>query len=55
MGGSRSLEVDDEQLQALIREAFRIVNAKPAESRSSGTLATARTEQADLRRVKLHL
>ena len=48
-------KVDDEQLQALIREAFRVVNAKSAASRSSGTLATARREQADRRRLKRKL
>jgi hypothetical protein len=48
-------KVDDEQLQALIREAFRVVNAKSAASRSSGTLATARREQADRRRLKRNL
>jgi hypothetical protein len=48
-------KVDDEQLQALIREAFRVVNAKSAASRSSGTLATARGEQADRRRLKRKL
>jgi len=47
-------KVDDAQLQALIREAFRVVNAKSA-SRSSGTLATARREQADRRRLKRKL
>ena len=48
-------KVDDEQLQVLIREAFRIVSAKSTASRSSGTLATARREQADRRRLKRNL
>jgi hypothetical protein len=48
-------KVDDEQLQALIREAFRVVNAKWAASRRSGTLATARGEQADRRRLQRKL
>jgi hypothetical protein len=42
-------KVDDDQLQALIREAFRIVTAKSATSRSSGSLVTARREQANRR------
>jgi hypothetical protein len=48
-------KVDDEQLRVLIREAFRIVNAKSAASRNSRTLATARKEQADRRRLKRKL
>jgi hypothetical protein len=43
-------KVDDEQLRALIREAFRIVKAKSAGSRSSGTLATAGRERRRLKR-----
>ena len=53
--GVKLSKVDDEQLQALIREAFRVVNAKSAASRSSRTLATAGREQANPWRLKRKL
>jgi hypothetical protein len=48
-------KVDDDQLQALVREAFRVVNAKSAASAGSGTLATARRRHADRGRLRRKL
>ena len=48
--GVKLSKVDDKRLQALIREAFRVVNAKSAASRSPRTLATV-----DRRRLKRKL
>lgn len=45
-------KVDDEQLQALIEEAFRYVNAKSTASRGSRNLAADRREQLDRRKLK---